>query len=167
MGITVLTAGLFLPLVPALAITFNTLRIETNNETFVTTPELYITSCREHEGGNEPQLLTFWNGQGIGSGWLVCEVGKVIINTEGYYFDNGRLYDGIFSVENEYGTVSVEVVPPIINFPNNFIASILAYAGRFFSDLNPLVLVWIGLAVGFFIIQYIIDLIVTRSRKNK
>lgn len=52
-------------------------------------------------------------------------------------------------------------------FQNNFLSSILAYAGRLFNDLNPMILMWIGIAVGFWIIQYLIDLIVTRSRKNK
>jgi hypothetical protein len=55
----------------------------------------------------------------------------------------------------------------IIFFQSSFLASILAYAGRLFNDLNPMILMWIGIAVGFWVIQYLIDLIVTRSRKNK
>jgi hypothetical protein len=67
-------------------------------------------------------------------------------------------FEDTFSVEGP------EAEGNIITIPGGFIASVLAYAGRFFTDLETLVILLIGLPVGFWVIKKAIALVKKRIK---
>lgn len=53
---------------------------------------------------------------------------------------------------------------PILTVTSSDIAGVLTYAGDLFTDFNVLILVAIGLPVGFWIIRRVISLVMGRAR---
>jgi hypothetical protein len=50
----------------------------------------------------------------------------------------------------------------IITIPSNFATSMLAYAGQLFTDLSTLLLVLIGLPLGFWVVRKVLSLVKAR-----
>jgi hypothetical protein len=50
----------------------------------------------------------------------------------------------------------------IITIPGNFATSMLAYAGQLFTDLSTLLLVLIGLPLGFWVVRKVLSLVKAR-----
>ena len=50
----------------------------------------------------------------------------------------------------------------IITLPEGFVASALAYVGDLFTDLNTLILLVIGLPLGFWVIRKVVSLVRAR-----
>lgn len=76
-------------------------------------------------------------------------------SSTGLYFDPADT----FAVEGPAAPAT-----PIITIPGGFIASVLAYAGRFFTDLETFIILLIGLPVGFFVIKKAIALVKKRIK---
>jgi hypothetical protein len=76
-----------------------------------------------------------------------------------------RLDPGFIS-ETTYTFTATPPAPgtPIIQVPGGFVASLLAYAGRLFTDLELLIALAIGLPVAFFVIRRAIGLIKKRLK---
>lgn len=53
----------------------------------------------------------------------------------------------------------------IINLGDNFIPEILEYIKDLFVDISPLIFILIGLALAFWIIEFIIDLIIKKREE--
>ena len=51
---------------------------------------------------------------------------------------------------------------PIITIPVDFVSNSLAYVGQLFTDLNLLIVLVIGLPLGFWVIRKVISLVRTR-----
>jgi len=49
-----------------------------------------------------------------------------------------------------------------ITLPETFVADILAYSGQFFTDLSLVIILAIGLPVGFWVIRKVIGLVRAR-----
>jgi len=56
---------------------------------------------------------------------------------------------------------------PIISVSSTMASDLLAYAGQLFSDLNPLIVLAIGLPVGFWVISRAIGLVTGRTRTTR
>lgn len=51
----------------------------------------------------------------------------------------------------------------MIPLPTNFIADVIQTIKDIFSDMKPLIFLLVGLAVGFWIIQYLLDRFLTKK----
>jgi hypothetical protein len=154
LGITIAAAGLFLPLIPARAIIFNKPRIELYKEALIT------KSCL-----SEGFSVVYYYSNGNLIAQNDCQTGRIIIDEAGYCVVTGQpayVGENFVAVEDFNGTIETDnfvVVPAIASFPNDFISSLLAYAGRLFTDLNVLIILAIGLPVAFWIIKKILTLL--------
>lgn len=53
-------------------------------------------------------------------------------------------------------------IAPIITLPAGFVDDSLAYVGQLFTDLNLLIILVIGLPVGFWVVRKVISLVRAR-----
>jgi hypothetical protein len=53
---------------------------------------------------------------------------------------------------------------PIITLPVGFAGDLLAYAGQLVTDLNVLIVLAIGIPVGFWVIKKVISLVASRAK---
>jgi hypothetical protein len=50
----------------------------------------------------------------------------------------------------------------MIPLPTNFITDLIQTIKDLFSDMSPLVFLFVGIAVGFWIVQYLLDIFLTK-----
>jgi hypothetical protein len=117
----------------------------------------FLDSCPKEWSANWPPYLTgtytlFECDSGVASS--TCYDDASIASSTG---DTGYVSQSTF-------TFTEIPTTPIITIPGGFIASVLAYAGRFFTDLETLVILLIGLPVGFWVIKKAIALVKKRIK---
>jgi len=56
---------------------------------------------------------------------------------------------------------------PIITLPANFIASTTEYVGQLFSDLTPVIVLLVGLAIAFYVVSKVIGLMRSGLRTRR
>lgn len=88
----------------------------------------------------------------------LCELDSQCYWTDGYCFLTCYQYTSSQDCDGTTGAA------PIISIPGGFIGSILAYAGRLFTDFEAFVILLIGLPVGFFVIKKAIALVKKRIK---
>jgi hypothetical protein len=96
----------------------------------------------------------------------VCSGDNVLSGTDNWYHSfEGTSSNGatIFAVINPPAGLGYKIVTT----KSGFASSTLAIAGRLFTDISPMTFAWIGLVVGFLVIEKAIAMVVKKKNRVK
>lgn len=97
------------------------------------------------------------------SKWSGSPVPKLVVESGGFLKMKIRIYATLSAIGGALAVAfPVGAVFNYIDLGETFLADILAYTGDLFSDISPLVILVIGLPLGFWVIRRVIGLVRAR-----
>lgn len=98
---------------------------------------------------------------------LNWDLDNILPTTWGNYSQSGFVLSSAESINKPKLTINFSYETKLFNLPVGFISGTLAYIGNLFTDINPIILIVMGLPLGFWAIWKIMMLAIPKEERAK